>query len=114
MAVMLGEGVRPKARTPKAMGRPTGCAPLVPAMLFLELALRRVTVATVLWDPTVDHIRRQIVPQPRVLLRLPVEAREAPEDRAPRGRTPALGSGQGVYRRDRATQILKLFHSARV
>ena len=25
--------------------------------------------------------------------------------RAPRGRTPALGSGQGVYRRDRATQI---------
>ena len=24
--------------------------------------------------------------------------------RAPRGRTPALGSGQGVYRRDRATQ----------
>ena len=25
--------------------------------------------------------------------------------RAPRGRTPALGSGQGVYRRDRAIQI---------
>ena len=24
--------------------------------------------------------------------------------RAPRGRTPGLGSGQGVYRRDRATQ----------
>ena len=57
------------------MWRPTGCAPLVPAMLFLELALRRVTVATVLWDPTVDHIRRQIVPQPRVLLRLvPIHA----------------------------------------
>jgi hypothetical protein len=31
----------------------------------------------------------------------------APRDvfRAPRGRTPGLGSGQGVYRRDRATQI---------
>ena len=28
--------------------------------------------------------------------------------RAPRGRTPALGSGQGVYQRDRATQMLSL------
>ena len=28
--------------------------------------------------------------------------------RAPRGRTPALGSGQGVYRRDRAIQIVSL------
>ena len=38
-------------------------------------------------------------------------ARHPPDEpvfRAPRGRTPALGSGQGVYRRDRATQMLSL------
>ena len=29
--------------------------------------------------------------------------------RAPRGRTPALGSGQGVYRRDQATQNSLLY-----